>query len=169
MQLGLAKVRLARRIRRDLRSNPLKLTAPNVLQILSLRRCRRRFVQINRNLITLPDLFSHTPRHPDAIFNGHTVNRNEGHHIGRAHSRMRPLVHIQVDQLRGSPHSANRRLLNRVSLTHQRDHAAVVVRVHLAIQQVNTINLHRGDNGVNLSPVASLRKIRHTLYKRRHK
>ncbi len=77
---------------------------------------------------------------------------------------MRPLVHIQIDQLRGFAHSANGRLLNRLPLAYQRDHAPVVVRIHFAIQQVNPLHLHGSDNGINFSLVASLRKIRHTFH-----
>ena len=104
------------------------------------------------------------PRHRNTILNRHPIDRNERHHVGRAHARMRPLMHIQIDQLRRLPHSANRRLLNRLALAYQRDHAPVVVRIHFAVQQIHSIHLHRGHNGVNLGLIASLRKIRHTFH-----
>ena len=110
------KIRLARRIGRNVRPYALKLPAPNVLQILPLGRGRSRLVQVNRNLIPLPDFLSHMPRHGHAIFDGHALNRNERHHISRTHARMRPLMMVQVDQLRSLTDAANRSLLNRLAL-----------------------------------------------------
>ena len=72
---------------------------------------------------------------------------------------MRPLVLGQIDQLRSLAHSANRRLLNRLALAHQRDHAAVVIGVHLAVQQIDAIHLHRLDDGIDFRLVAAFRKI----------
>ena len=149
MHPRLAEVRLARRIGRNLRANSFKLPAPDVFQILPLRRSRRRLVQINRNLKSLPDLLAHMTRHGDAILDGHAINRNERHHVGRAHARMRALMLGQINQLRGLAHAANRRFLDRLPLADQRDHAAVVVGIHLAIEQIDAVDLHRLDDGVH--------------------
>ena len=95
------------------------------------------------------------PRHGHAIFNGHAVNRNERHHIGRPHPRMRSLMHSQVNQLRRLAHPANRRFLNRLALAHQRDHAAVVVGIHLAVEQVHAVHLHGVDDGIHFGLITA--------------
>ena len=159
MHPRLAKIRLARRIGRNLRPDTLELPAADVLQILPLWGGCRRFVQINWNLISLPDLRAHLPRHGHAIFDGHAFNRNERHHVGRPHPRMRSLMNIQINQLRGLAHTANRRLLDRFAFAHQRDHAAVVIVVHLAIQQIHAIHLHGFDDAVYLRLIAPFRKV----------
>ncbi len=70
----------------------------------------------------------------------------------------------EVDQLRSLPYPADRGFLNGFSLADQRDHAAVVIGVHLAIQQKNAGNLHRLDNGINLGLVAAFGKIRNAFH-----
>src|ERR1700722_6476753 len=96
-----SEVRLARRVGCDVGPDALKLPSPNVLQILSLRRSGGRLVEINRDLITLPNLLPNVPRHGHTIFDSDAVNGNERHNVGRAHPRMCALMFGQVDQLRG--------------------------------------------------------------------
>ena len=67
------------------------------------------------------------------------------------------LVLREIDQLRRLAHGANSRFRdNGLALTHQGDHAPVVIRIHLAIEQVDAGNLHRLDNGINFRLVAAL-------------
>ena len=73
-------------------------------------------------------------------------------------------MHVEIDQLRGLPNAANRRFLNRFPFAHQRNYASVVVRIHLAVQQINSVHFHGGNNGVNFGLVASFGKIRHTFH-----
>ena len=85
------------------------------------------------------------------------------HHVRRAHARMRSLVLRQVDQLRRLAHSANGGFLNRLPLSDQGDHAAVMVGVHLAIEQINAVHLHGVDDGIHLRLIAAFGKIGNTL------
>jgi hypothetical protein len=79
---------------------------------------------------------------------------------------VRTLVLGKIDQLGSLPHSANGGFLNRLALAGQRDHAAVVVGIHFAIEQINAGNLHGLDNGVNFGRIAALGKIRNAFDKR---
>ena len=72
---------------------------------------------------------------------------------------MRALVQIEVDQLGGFADAANRRLLNRFALPRDGDHAAIVVGVHLAIEQIDAGNLHRFDNRLDLGRIAAFGKV----------
>jgi len=109
------------------------------------------------------------PRHGHAIFNRHAINRNKRHHIRRPHPRMRPLMHIQINQFRGLAHPANRRFLNLLPLAHQCNHAPVMVRVHLAVQQVDAVHLHGVNNCINFGLVTAFREVRNAFDERRHK
>ena len=82
-----------------------------------------------------------------------------GNHVGRAHARMRALMPGQVDQLRRLAHAANGRFLNGFALADQRDHAAVVVGIHLAVEQIDAGHLHGFDDGIDLGRVAAFGKI----------
>ena len=163
MHARLSEVWPARRIGRNLRPDPLELSPPNVLQTLPLGRGGGRLVQINRNLKPLPNLRAHVASHGHAVFNRHAINRNERHYVGRAHPRVRPLMLGQVNQLRGLPDPANRGFLNGVALAHQRNDAAVVIGVHLPIQQKNARDLHRLDNRVDFRLVPAFGKIRNAF------
>ena len=71
---------------------------------------------------------------------------------------------IQIDQLRSLADAANRSLLNRLAFPHQRDHATIVISIHLAIEQVHAIHLHRRHDRIDLGLIATLRKIRNALH-----
>ena len=67
----------------------------------------------------------------------HARDGNEGHHIGGADARVRALVLVQVDQLRGLADAAQRRFAHTFAGAHKRDHRTVVVGVHLLIEQID--------------------------------
>ena len=71
----------------------------------------------------------------------------------------------EVDQFRGFPYPADDRLLNGVAFSDERDHAAVVVGVHLTVEEVDAGNFHGVDNGVDDRFIATLGKIRDTFDK----
>ena len=163
MHPGFTIIGFARRVGYDVRANAFELSAPDVFQVLPLGRGCRRFVEVNRDLISLPDLFAHVPRHGHTVFNGHAIDRNEGHDVRRTHAGMRSLVPVQVDQLCRLADAANRGLLDRFPLPHQSDDAAVVIGVHLAIKQEDAVHLHGLDDGVDFGFVTAFRKIGNTL------
>src|SRR5579864_1853801 len=89
VQARLSEIGLARRIGRNLLANPLKLSAANVFQVLPLGRRCSRFIQIDRNLVSPPDLFAHMTRHSYAIFNAHALDGNERDYVCSAQPGMR--------------------------------------------------------------------------------
>ena len=80
-------------------------------------------------------------RHCNAVFDRHAFDGNEGHDVGRSHARVRALMLGQIDQLGGLSDPTDGGLLNGFAFAHQRDDAAVVVGVHLAIKQVDARKL----------------------------
>ena len=163
MYSRIAEVRPPCRIRRDLGTDAFKLPAANIFQVLALRSCCGGLVEINRNLITLPNLGANLPRHGHTIFDAHAFDGNKGNHVRCAHARMRSPVNVQIDQFGRLAHAAYRRFLKRLALAHQRDHAAVMVGVHLAIEQVHAVHLHGRNNGVHLGFIAAFREIGYTF------
>jgi hypothetical protein len=110
-------------------------------------------------VIALPNLLAHVARHGDAIFDAHARDRAEWNDVGGSETRMGTFVRIQVDQFRSFANAANRGFLNGFTLANQRDHAPVVIRVHLAVEQKDTVNFHGGNYRVNFRFVASFGKI----------
>ena len=164
MHARLSEVGLARRVGGNLVANSLELAAANVLQVLPLGRRRCGFVEINGNLEALPNYCSHVPGHGHAIFNRHAVDGDEGNYVCRSHARVRALVAGEVDQLGGLADAANCRLRDGFALANQRDHAAVVVGIHLPVEEVNAGNLHGFDDGVDLGGIVAFGKIGNTFY-----
>src|SRR5208337_2034082 len=98
MHAGLAKIRAAGRIGRDLGADAFELPATDVLQILALRRGGGGFVKIDGNLEALPDFFADMASHGDAVFNGDAVDRDEGDDVSSAHAGMGASVGVEVNQ-----------------------------------------------------------------------
>ena len=165
MHAWLTEVRLARRVGCNVVTNSLELAATNVLQILPFGRRRRGFVEIDRDLEALPDFGAHVAGHGNAIFNCHAVDGDEGNYISRAHARVRASVLGEVDQLGGLAHAAQDGFLNGFPLAHQRNDAAIVVGIHLTVEEIDAGNFHGLDNGIDLGRVAAFRKIGNTFDK----
>src|SRR6185369_2993817 len=168
MDARLTIVGLTRWVGRNVVANPFELSAPNIFQVLPLGRCGCRLVQVDRDLITLPYLFAYVPRHGYAVFNAQAFDWNEGNNLGCTHAWMRSLMFSEIDQLSGFTHASNGRFLDGLALADQCNDATVVIGIHLAIEQVHTINFHGVDDGVNLGFVAPFRKIGNTFHQRRH-
>ena len=168
MHTHFSEVGAAGGVGRDLVADAFELSAADVLEVGALRRSGRGFVKIHGNLKALPDLLTHVAGHCHTIFDGDAINRNERDDIGCTHARVRPLVLRQVDEFSGFANAANGGFLDGLAFADQRDHATVVIGVHLAIEQVNAVDLHGFGNGVNLRLVAAFRKIGNAFHQRRH-
>ena len=81
---------------------------------------------------------------------------------------VRALVLGEINQLSGFAHAANCGFCDGVALAHQGDDAAVVVGIHLAVEEIDAIHFHGGDDGVNLRFVASFGKVGDALDKCGH-
>src|SRR5579863_3696583 len=86
--------------------------------------------------------------HGYAIFQRDAVNGNKRDNVSCAHTGMRTLMSGQINQLTGLPHATNSSFLNGLAFADQRDDTAVVVAVHFAIEEIDAIYFHSGDNGI---------------------
>jgi len=69
----------------------------------------------------------------------------------------------QIDQLCSLANTANRGFFNRLALAHQRNHAAVVVGVHLPVEKIDAGNFHRLDDRIDLGGIAAFREVWNTF------
>ena len=169
MHLRLAYIRLPVVILLHRLIHSFELTAPYVLQVRALRPRRRRFIKKHRNAIAPPDLISNLPGQRHAIFQRYSFHWNKRHHVRSAHPRMRALVLGHVDQFQRSAGAQDCRFRHRLRISRQRNHAPVVIRVHLVIQHPHSGHLaHRLDQRRDLRGIAPLAKIRHTLNQSSH-
>jgi hypothetical protein len=76
---------------------------------------------------------------------------------------MRALVPLKVDQFGGFAGAANRGFLNGLAVTGERDDAAVVIGIHLSVEQIDAGQLHGFDDGIDLGRIAALREVRYTF------
>jgi len=78
---------------------------------------------------------------------------------------MRAGVLREVDQLGRFADAANGGFLNSLAFADEGDDAAVVVGVHLAVEEVDAGDLHCCNDGVDFGGVAAFRKIGNTFDK----
>ena len=149
MHTGLAEIRAACGVGGDLGADAFELAAANIFQALSFGDSGGGFVEIHGNLVALPDLLTNVAGHSHAVFNGDAVDGDEGNYVGRAHARMRARMDIEVDDFSGFAHAADGGFLNGFALAHESNHAAIVVGVHFAIEEVDAGHLHRVNDGVD--------------------
>src|SRR5205085_7843867 len=110
MASRLAKIRAARLIGENVFTQAFELPPAYILQILPFRPGGRRLVQIYRNLVALPYFRAYMLRDSNAILNSYAFNGDEGHHVSGANARMRALMLVQINQLRGFACTPNYRL-----------------------------------------------------------
>src|SRR5215469_1067485 len=168
MHTEFAEIGTASRMGCNLGADALELAAADILQPLSFGGTRSRFIEIHRNLEALPDLLADLLRHRNAIFNRDSIDRNEWDDVGGAHAGMSPGVLVEIDQFGSLADAANGGFLNGFALTHNRDHTAVVIGVHLAVEQVDARHFHGVNDRINFGFVASFRKIWNTFDERGH-
>jgi len=75
----------------------------------------------------------------------------------------------EIDQLGSLANAPDRSFSHVHRIADQRNHAAVMVRVHLAVQQIDAVHLHGFDDGIDASLVASFRKVWYTFDECGHK
>ncbi len=72
---------------------------------------------------------------------------------------MRAFVPGEVDEVGGFADAEDGGCLNRVALADEGDDSAVVVGVHLVVEEVDAGNLHGLDDGVDFGRVAAFREV----------
>ena len=105
----------------------------------------------------------------DAILQRDTFDRDERDHVGRAHARMRAGMLGEVNQLGGLADAADGSLGNVRRIADQGDDAAIMVGVHLAVEQINAVHLHGFQDGVDAGLVAAFREVGNTFDECGHK
>src|ERR1039457_6187373 len=122
-----------------------------------------------RYQVPLPYFFADTAGNGHAVFQRQTFNRDERNYIGCAKPGMRSRVLGQINKFGGLANPANRGLRHVHRIADERDDTAVVVGVHLAVEQIHAIHLHGFENGIDFGLVAPFRKVRYTFYECGHK
>ncbi len=87
MHARFADIGTARGIRGNLGPDAFKLAAADVFEPLPFRSSGSRLVEVDGNLIALPDLSADVVRHGHAVFNGDAVDGDEGDYVGGSHAR----------------------------------------------------------------------------------
>ena len=84
------------------------------------------------------------------------VHRHKRHDIRGADARMHAVLPGEVDEVRRPPRCAHRRLAHGLRRPGDRDHAAIVRRVHRPIEQADTIYLHAAHDLAHYTFIAAL-------------
>src|SRR5256885_6502591 len=144
----------------DFFPEPLELPAADIFQVDAIRARCGGLVKKYRYVVTRPDFFSNPPRQGYAIFYACAFDGNEWHYVGGPDARMRSRVLRQVDQFRSLADTQERRFTHAVRLPRERNHATIVVGIHLAIQDIHARHAaHGGNDGVHFGRVAPFREI----------
>ena len=121
-----------------------KLPSPDIFEINPVGPLCRRFIEKYGNSVTCPNFVPGAVCQGDTILDRDAFNWYERNDVRSPYARVRSGVLRQVDQFHRLAHAAQRGIGHCIRLARQRDHAAVVVGVHLAIENVNTRDAAHG-------------------------
>ncbi len=140
------------------------MAAADVLEIHAAGPARGRLVEIDGNLEAPPDLFAHAAGDADTFLESDALDGDKRDDIGGSDARMHAAMAIEVDQLDGLANRADGGLADGLGRAGQGQHGAVVVGVHLLVQQHHAGDGERraGQSRDN-SRVAPLGKVRNAL------
>ena len=133
-------------IRLYLLAHAFELPLADVLKISPLRPARRGLVKKGRDLKAPPGSFRHLLGDAHAIVKRHAEDRDKGDDVGRSQPRVRALLMIQINQVSSLANAAQGGLADGLARPGQGDDRAVVVGVHLLVEQVN---LRHGEHGLD--------------------
>jgi hypothetical protein len=119
--------------------------------------------------MTLPNLCGHVPRNGNAVLQSDAFNGNERYYVGGADAWMRAFMLREVDYFGSFADAANSSLGDSIAISNQSDDATVVVGVHLFVEEIDTIEFHRRDDGFDFCGVAAFGKVWDTFDERGHK
>ena len=135
MDAGRAEIGSPRGILADRLAQALELAAPHVRQAHALGSGRGRFVEEHRDAELVADAASDRARDRRALVERDALDRHERHDVGGAHARMLAAMTIQIDLLGRALHRAEGRLHHRLGLAGEREDRAVVIGVHLVVEE----------------------------------
>src|SRR3989338_8860657 len=169
MKPRLADIRSAGRISRNDRLQFLKTPTPNGCEVFPIWEQRGGFVEINRNLIAVPQLLSGAMGDGDTIRQSYPLQGNERDHVSGADARVFAAVAVEIDERHGLTVRAHRRLFNAAGRSHKGDYRAVVVRVHVSVQEMNPCDTsnHPG-NPFHLQRITAFAEVGYALDQESH-
>jgi hypothetical protein len=101
--------------------------------------------------------------HLNAIFYGYAFDWNEWDDVGGAHAGMCALMLRKIDYLSGLADTAQYGFHDGLAVTDQRDDAAVVIGIHLAIEEIDAVHFHSFNDCIDFGFVAAFGKIGNAL------
>src|SRR5690606_33742108 len=102
----------------------------------------------------------------DAGFQRNIAQRNKRYDVRRAHARMLPHMRVKIDQPRSRLNRPESGLHNRLRFPRKRYDRAVVVMIHLRIEQINAFSPNRRDDRLDNFRTPAFAEIGYTLDKR---
>ena len=112
----------------------------NILERHTFGYRRRSFVKVHGHFQTVPNCFADPMRERGALVERSAFQRDEGHHIGRSHSRMYTRVPAQIDSLDRCRDTPQRAFGHRFRRARERNHRTIMIRVHLGAKQQHAWN-----------------------------
>jgi hypothetical protein len=127
----------------EFRPEALELAAADVLEIAAARRARRFLIQEDRHAIPPGDLGADLAGQRHAVTHARAFDRNERHHVDRAHAGMLAGVPAQVDERNRRLEQVEYGRLHLGGRAREGVDRPVVRCVRLDIQQAGAALLHR--------------------------
>jgi hypothetical protein len=103
-------------------------------------------------------------RNSNTILERDAFDGDKRDYVGGADAGMRSPVLRKIDYFCCLAHTANGRFRDGISVSDERHYAAVMISVHLFVEQIDTFNLHRREDGLDFVAIASFRKIGNTFH-----
>src|ERR1700691_3671324 len=165
MQFGVAEIGEAIGIGAHLVAQAFELAAADVFQIDAVGAAGGGFIEIHGHLQAFPQTHAEFVRQAHAIFERDTFHWHERHHIDGADAGVDAFVCTEVDEADGSLDSAVGGFDYGCGWTGEGDDGAVVIGVHLAVQDGDAAHGSDGfDDGVYFGRVATFGEVGDTLY-----
>ena len=139
------------------------MSAAHLFQVGAIGPCGRRFVKEDRHVEAAPDLQACLPGQQHALLQLDAGDRNKGNYVGRADAGMNALLAGQVDQFDGFASAAHGRLDHRSGSAGDGHHGAIVVGIHRPVEQVHSLDAHRGHNGLDPPGIRALGEVGNAL------
>ena len=159
-----AEIRLPVRVRLDIDLEAFVFAAPHVREGAPVGPGCGRLVQVDGDVEFVRDPLADGARQGDAILHRHARDRDERKDIEGAHTRMLAAMRVHVDPLDRRGRSSKCRFGHRPPVSDERDHGAVVVRVHLDVQDPRSGDgRDRGPERIDDVLAPAFRKVRHAL------
>ena len=155
---GSAHVGTARRLTQHRVAQAFKLAAADFFEQGAVGSRGGGFVEIDGNLIALPDFRAGLAGEERALLEGDVADGDEGDDVGRADAGMHAHLGGKVDELGGAAGGANRGLDDGRRRAGDGDDGAVVVGVERPIEQVHPLDVHGRDDGLDHLAAVGLRR-----------